>query len=83
MSCNERDCHDAVEHLWELIDRELDEHAEQRVLDHINRCQACYPQYDFHRAYRTFIAQRCRQSAPPAVRRRIFESLLRMEQPRD
>ncbi|HSJ09181.1 MAG TPA: zf-HC2 domain-containing protein [Longimicrobiales bacterium] len=79
MSCNERDCRDALDHLWELVDCELDDAAEARILAHIDRCQACYPQYDFHRAYRTFIAQRCRHSAPPEVRRRVFRSLLEMD----
>lgn len=79
MSCTERDCRETLDHLWELIDCELDAAAEQRLLDHIDRCQACYPQYDFHRAWRAFIAQRCRHGAPPELKRRIFQSLLESE----
>jgi len=76
MSCNERDCRDAVDHLWELIDNELDAGSEKRIMEHIERCQGCYPQYDFHRAYRLFVAQRCRHPAPGELRRRIFMAIV-------
>lgn len=73
------DCREAVDHLWELIDRELDEQAESRIEAHLEACQHCFPQYDFHRAFRAFLGSRCRQSAPAELRRRIFLSLLAEE----
>ena len=69
-------CRDTMERLWALIDAELDAPAATRVREHLDACQHCYPQYDFHRAYREFVAARCRHGAPPELRRRIFMSLL-------
>lgn len=76
MSCDGTNCDHVMEQLWALLDQELDP-AEVVVLrEHLDACQRCYPEYDFHRAYREFIAATCRHAAPPALRRRIFMSLL-------
>lgn len=80
MSCDGVNCSDALEQLWALLDRELDEAAAARVREHLDRCQTCYPQYDFHRAYREFVTARCRHDAPAGLRRRIFMALLREEE---
>jgi anti-sigma factor (TIGR02949 family) len=80
MSCDGINCERAMEQLWGLIDRELAEADARQVREHLDVCQRCYPEYDFHRAYRDFIASRARHAAaPPALRRRIFMALLEEE----
>lgn len=69
-------CSDALEQLWQLIDCELCTEDAARVQEHLDRCRHCYPQYDFHRAYRQLVASHCRQDAPADLRRRIFMRLL-------
>lgn len=80
MSCEGINCDHAMEQLWALIDRELDAADATRLREHLDTCQRCYPEYDFHRAYREFIASHCRHEAPPELRRRIFMSLLAEEE---
>ncbi|MEX1184142.1 MAG: mycothiol system anti-sigma-R factor [Gemmatimonadota bacterium] len=72
-------CRATMDRLWALLDSELDAPTAAQVREHLDACQHCYPQYDFHRAYRDFVAGRCRHEAPPEVRRRIFMSLLAEE----
>jgi hypothetical protein len=47
------------------------------IKSHLDRCQACFPQYDFQRAFREFLGQQCHQAAPPGLRRKVFEMLLK------
>lgn len=69
-------CRDALDQLWEYIDRELDDATADQVRVHLERCSHCFPQYDFQRAFRAFMATSCRECAPPELRRRIFLQLL-------
>jgi anti-sigma factor (TIGR02949 family) len=72
-------CRDTMDRLWEFIDRELQAGDRQRLEAHLAACQHCFPQYDFQRAYRAFVASCCRHDAPPELRRRIFMALLEEE----
>jgi anti-sigma factor (TIGR02949 family) len=80
MSCEGMNCDHAMEQLWALIDQELDLTDAAALREHLDACQRCYPEYDFQRAYRAFIASRCRHAAPPDLRRRVFMSLLAEEE---
>jgi anti-sigma factor (TIGR02949 family) len=80
MSDRSATCHETMEQLWELIDRELHGGDAERIHAHLEACQHCFPRYDFQRAYRTFIASCCRHDAPPELRRRIFMAILEEEQ---
>lgn len=72
-------CTQTLDRLWELLDQECDAVASERLLTHLEACQRCYPHYDFQRAYRAFIAERCRHGAPAALRRKVFMALLEEE----
>jgi anti-sigma factor (TIGR02949 family) len=72
-------CNDALDQLWALIDQELCADDAECVQEHIERCTACFPHYDFGRAYRQLVALQGRQEAPPELRRRIFMRLLEEE----
>ncbi|HUF49760.1 MAG TPA: mycothiol system anti-sigma-R factor [Longimicrobiales bacterium] len=73
-------CRQAVEKLWEFLDQELDDAACEQVREHLDACRACFPHYEFQRAYREFMAT-CRAGcAPPGLRRRILMSLLAEEE---
>jgi mycothiol system anti-sigma-R factor len=74
-------CRDAIEQLWAYIDQELDASTSDQVRTHLERCQHCFPQYDFQRAFCEFLAASCRDKAPPELRRRIFLQLLKEEHP--
>jgi mycothiol system anti-sigma-R factor len=74
-------CRDAIEQLWAYIDQELDPGTSDQVRAHLERCQHCFPQYDFHRAFCEFLKAKCREEAPAELRRRIFMQLLKEEHP--
>ena len=72
-------CPEVLARLWDFLDRELEARGEDAVREHLDRCQACYPSFDFHRAYHEMV-RRCRQeSLPPELHARIFRELLSEE----
>jgi mycothiol system anti-sigma-R factor len=74
-------CREAIEQLWAYIDQELEPSTSEQVRAHLERCQHCFPQYDFQKAFCAFLAAKCRDEAPPELRRRIFMRLLEEENP--
>ncbi|MEX2282668.1 MAG: mycothiol system anti-sigma-R factor [Gemmatimonadota bacterium] len=69
-------CNDVMGQLWEYIDGELTPERTTLIKAHLERCQACFPQYDFHNAFMEFLGRQCHQAAPPGLRRKVFEMLL-------
>ena len=66
-------CSDVLTRLWEYIDGELTPERTGLIQQHLERCQACYPQYDFQKTFVAFVGRQCTQPAPPGLRRKIFE----------
>jgi anti-sigma factor (TIGR02949 family) len=70
-------CHQALEHLYEYLDRELTPDDERQVREHLTACSPCGDRFDVEQAFLQFIEARCRaQGAPPELRRRILRDLL-------
>jgi mycothiol system anti-sigma-R factor len=69
-------CREVVELLWEYIDAELTPDMTARIRSHLEMCEACYPHYDFQKAFLQFVRRHGTQAAPPALRQRILDSLL-------
>ena len=72
-------CTDVLTRLWEYIDGELTPERTALIQEHLQRCQACYPRYDFQKAFVEFVGRQCHQPAPPGLRRKIFQMLLESE----
>jgi anti-sigma factor (TIGR02949 family) len=70
-------CEHVMERLWEFVDGELPGDEEQAVREHLEMCGRCFPQYDWHRAYARFVHSAAKRMDNPALRRRVFEALLR------
>jgi anti-sigma factor (TIGR02949 family) len=71
------DCHQAAEHLYELMDQELTPELEAAVRAHLDDCKHCFSVYEYERAFKRFLEARTRsRGAPEQLRRRIFEQLL-------
>lgn len=79
MKVSSLSCRDAVEQLWAFIDGELEPAEQQQVHDHLAACRACYPHYDFQKAFCAFLRRCSQESVPPELRRRIFLRLLAEE----
>ncbi|MBI4409869.1 MAG: zf-HC2 domain-containing protein [Gemmatimonadetes bacterium] len=76
-------CDQVKERLWAFVDGELALEEEQAVREHLELCGRCFPQYDWHRAYARYVRSVASRMADPAVRRRVFERLLRESQKPD
>lgn len=48
-------CRDVVDKLEELIDGEVDEHTQQRLITEIKRCPACLEHYHLDKAFKDFL----------------------------
>jgi anti-sigma factor (TIGR02949 family) len=71
------DCEQAVEHLYELLDRELTPALEGEVREHIESCPQCFPLYRFEAAFKRFLkAHAAMARVPEALRRRIFDHVI-------
>jgi anti-sigma factor (TIGR02949 family) len=70
-------CREAVDHLYEYLDRELDPSVERAIREHLAECAHCFALHRFEDAYRRFLEARVQaRSAPPELRRRILDRLL-------
>lgn len=69
-------CREALEHLYEYLDRELTAEDERIVRSHLAACGPCEERFDVERAFLQFIEARCRaRGAPPELRRKILREL--------
>ncbi|MDP9347675.1 MAG: anti-sigma factor [Gemmatimonadota bacterium] len=72
-------CDHVIERLWEYIDGALDPERAAKIEAHLEICARCFPEYDFRRAYRSFVQQVGPRSMPSEMKRRVFEALLEEE----
>jgi anti-sigma factor (TIGR02949 family) len=69
-------CREAVDHLYEYLDRELTPEMEREVRAHLTACAPCMKTAGFEQAFLNFLEARCRsRTAPPELRRKILEQL--------
>lgn len=72
-------CDHVIAKLWEYLDGSLDQIGSDEVSRHIDICSRCFPEYDFRRAYLTFM-KRCKsEEVPVALRKQIFAMVLAEE----
>ena len=70
------DCRQAVERLYEYLDRELTPELRSEVERHLNACAGCFRYFEFERAFLKFLEARARgRGAGPELKRRIIEEL--------
>lgn len=69
-------CAQAVEHLYEYLDREITPEVEAQVRHHLEQCIRCAGRFDFEDQFLNFLEARARtRTAPPDLRQRIIETL--------
>ncbi|NIR46017.1 MAG: mycothiol system anti-sigma-R factor [Gemmatimonadetes bacterium] len=73
------DCAEVMAQLYEYIDGELDDEKIERIRGHLEKCQRCYPRYNFEAAFLRFLKQQGRTKAPPELQRKIFKAILEEE----
>ena len=73
-------CDQVMDQLWEFLDGELPPEEEAALQRHLDVCAACFPQYDFRRAFLAYLRTLAhRDRAPVEVRRHVFDRLLELE----
>jgi len=77
------ECYEAVEQLYHYLDGELTYERRVVIAMHLAACPPCGDAFEFESDLRIVIAQRCRERVPEGLRTRVWEALLRMEQPPD
>ncbi len=69
-------CREAVDHLYEYLDRELTPQAEREIRQHLAECLPCGQHFDFEMLFLNFLRARCRaHGAPAELKRRILRDL--------
>lgn len=75
------DCASVLAQLYEYLDAELDDPGTvEKIRAHLDKCRKCYPRYNFEKAFLRFVSDRGHTSAPPELRRKIFQTLLEEEE---
>lgn len=64
-------CSDAVEQLWEYLERELDDIHRARVEQHLAFCRRCCGELEFARELRDFLGDAARPQLPTEVEGRL------------
>jgi mycothiol system anti-sigma-R factor len=59
-------CQDAIEHLYQYLDRELNAAEQADVQRHLDRCPSCLGVFRFEENVLRFVGEQCRQTAAPA-----------------
>lgn len=76
------DCREALERLYEYLDRELTPELAAEVERHLEACAHCFPRFQFERAFLQFLEARARShGASPELKRRILRELFGAEHP--
>jgi anti-sigma factor (TIGR02949 family) len=73
------DCRRVLEQLYEYIDGELDDEMIGKIRRHLELCRCCYPHFDFESAFLRFLGDHGRVTAPPELRRKVFQAILEEE----
>ncbi len=71
-------CQEAVEKLWQYLDRELDGEVSSEIQRHLHECRGCFSKAEFEQQLRALLRRSCgAEQAPPELRERLSR-LLRM-----
>lgn len=70
------DCREAVERLYEYLDRELTPEVREELEHHLRMCAGCFQHFEFEGNFLKFLEARARgRGAGPEVRQRILREL--------
>ncbi len=71
-------CQEALEKLWQYLDRELDGESSVQLQRHLQHCRECFSKAEFECRLRALLRRSCGcDQAPPELRERLSR-LLRM-----
>ncbi len=68
-------CTPPLEHLYRLLDDDLDESQRARFASHLDECGCCETLLQFQAGFRQLVGMRCHTDPPPGLADRVFRSL--------
>ncbi len=69
-------CEEALEQLWQYLDRELDAEVSGRLERHLQECRECFSRAQFEQKLRALLRRSCgEEQAPPELRERLRKLL--------
>ena len=71
-------CDEALEKLWQYLDRELDAQTVAAIERHLNDCRDCFCKAEFERRLRVLLRRSCGCERAPLRLRARLSQLLRM-----
>ena len=72
-------CEEVLAELYSYLDGELTDDKRTRIGAHLDGCSPCLEAFDFEAELRVVIKQRCRDEVPDALRKRVAESLSKLD----
>jgi len=65
------DCSTALKHLFEYLDRELDDDLQRQMQQHMHDCRSCFSRLEFEQTLKSHIRNAGRESAPDTLHDRV------------
>lgn len=79
MSCgrpHDLDCGEALAHLYEYLDGEIDLADAERIRHHLDECSPCLDEFDVERIVKALVARTCSEHAPSQLHARVVTTLV-------
>lgn len=74
--CTHDQCEEALTHLDEFVDGEVDSQRHTNIAAHLHDCPPCQQQYTIEAVVKSLVARSCVDHAPPALRARVVAQLV-------
>jgi mycothiol system anti-sigma-R factor len=69
-------CEEALEKLWQYLDRELDGESSSELQRHLEECRHCFSKVEFEQRLRAIVRRSCSgEQAPAELRERLTRLL--------
>lgn len=76
----EMTCEEAVQKLYEYLDKELDKATVEQLDTHLEICQSCCDHFEFEKKVRSIIREKCSdEKAPDFLKSKIRDILKKSE----
>ena len=69
-------CEEALEKLFDVIDKEITQIDKKEIIEHLKDCRHCMSRYDFEKMFKTFVAEKtCIDCDSEQLKSKILDKL--------
>jgi len=76
---NSINCEEALKHLFEYLDRELEGELQQQMQRHMASCRSCFSRLEFEQTLKAHVRHTATGHAPESLRSRVSKFLNEFE----